>query len=370
MESENYIRTYRIRCGRQGEQGFEIGNADVPWDEALHVSFSVEKSDVESPNTAKVQIWNLSDESLRVLDGQDCVLELSAGYGFSTALVVVGNVTSVTTTPDNADRLTEIEVVDGRAELRDTFITISLNGTCSSERAYERVAESMGMALTFAPDLSFPSMPEGFCFAGKAKDALDKVSGYCGHSWTIQNHTLQVTWPGRAIGAQAFVLAPDSGLLGTPKKVTIGQEAQGEGTQTGWEVDYFLNAAIGVNDVVQLQCKEADGFYRVHKVTIDGDNMEGDWACSAQLLEIRAAPEGSGAGGQAAQGGAFQAGDKVRVIRTFEEGGRTKGYQYGGGTFVCWYPAYDVIQASGDRVVIGIGSTVTAAVAASDLERA
>ena len=27
--------------------------------DALHVSFSVEKCDTESPNTAKIQIWNL-----------------------------------------------------------------------------------------------------------------------------------------------------------------------------------------------------------------------------------------------------------------------------------------------------------------------
>ena len=49
-----------------------------------------------------------------------------------------------------------------------------------------------------------------------------------------------------------------------------------------------MNGAIGVNDVVQLESGAANGYYRVHKVTMDGDNMVGDWICNAQLLEIQA----------------------------------------------------------------------------------
>ena len=53
-------------------------------------------------------------------------------------------------------------------------------------------------------------------------------------------------------------------------------------------MEYFLNGAIGVNDVIQLQSSTANGYYRVYKVTVDGDNLQGDWICTAQLLEIKA----------------------------------------------------------------------------------
>ena len=42
---------------------------------------------------------------------------------------------------------------------------------------------------------------------------------------------------------------------------------------------------------------------------------------------------------------------------------------YGGGTFVVYRDSYDVIQVSGDRVVIGVGNAVTAAVHINDLEK-
>lgn len=53
-------------------------------------------------------------------------------------------------------------------------------------------------------------------------------------------------------------------------------------------------------------------------------------------------------------------GDKVRVL---------KAITYTGKTFKCWYSKYDVIEVSGDRIVIGIGKVVTAAVHRRNLEK-
>jgi muramidase (flagellum-specific) len=38
--------------------------------------------------------------------------------------------------------------------------------------------------------------------------------------------------------------------------------------------------------------------------------------------------------------------------------------------FKCWYSKYDVIEVKNDRIVIGIGNTVTAAVNAANLAAA
>ena len=51
-------------------------------------------------------------------------------------------------------------------------------------------------------------------------------------------------------------------------------------------MEYLLNGAIGVKDIVELRSKTVSGYFLVHKVTIDGDNMNGDWMCTAQLLKI------------------------------------------------------------------------------------
>lgn len=372
MANENWMRTYVMRCGKMGKKGFGIGNIDSLTQDCLHVSFSVEKSNAESPNNAKVQIWNLSPKNLSILESKDCVVELKAGYGNNRSLILVGNVASAITTADGADRLTELEVVDGLVELRDTNISVSMNGKVNCKEVYKKIAAQMGISVKFAGDLSFKVLPNGFSYVGKAKGALKKLANCCGHKWTIQNQVLQITWPGRSVSTRGYLLSADTGLINIPKRITIGS---GEETKTGWEVEYLLNGAIGVNDIVKLKSEKVSGYFLVYKVTLDGDNMEGDWVCTAQLLKIAAQPKldkKAESGGKSSGGGSsgtIKKGDKVKVIRTVKQGNKTKGYQYAGGMFTCYYSVYDVIQVKGDRVVIGIGSTVTAAVKMADLAK-
>ncbi len=288
MEGENFLRTYTLKCGVMGGVGFEIGNTSSPTETPLHISFSVEKSDAEAANTAKIQVWNLSGRNLGILDTGDCVAELKAGYGNRNALILVGNITHVATSMDNADRVTELEVVDGRAALRDTAVSVSFNGMVSCRDVYAYLAGQMGVAARFADGLEYPVLPGGFRFVGQARAALQKMAACCGHAWTMQNQILQVTRPGHPVTAMGYVLNSNTGLIGTPKRIVIGSSKENEKARTGWEVEYLLNGAIGVNDTVQLESRVASGYFRVHQVTMDGDNREGDWICTAQLLEIAA----------------------------------------------------------------------------------
>lgn len=70
------------------------------------------------------------------------------------------------------------------------------------------------------------------------------------------------------------------------------------------------------------------------------------WVDAADVSAVKAEP--------------IQKGDKVRVL---------KANTYTGGTFKVYYDTYDVIQVNGDRVVIGQGKTVTAAVHKDNLQR-
>ena len=49
-----------------------------------------------------------------------------------------------------------------------------------------------------------------------------------------------------------------------------------------------MNGAISVNDLVKLESEEVTGMFRVYKLEIHGDNTEGDWQCTAQLVEVGA----------------------------------------------------------------------------------
>ena len=85
---------------------------------------------------------------------------------------------------------------------------------------------------------------------------------------------------------EVFLLSPDTGLLGIPARVVLTQEDATNKNQLGWDVEYFLNGAINIDDYVKLESETVTGFFRVYSLEISGDNVSGDWICKARLLEV------------------------------------------------------------------------------------
>lgn len=281
MSNRNFNRTYTLRFGQKGSGGRIIGERNE-----LRISFDVEKSDSKTSNTAKLSIWNLSDESIKLLESKDCVVELKAGYDGNNALIFVGNVTELSTSFDDADHETEIEASDSRTALRDANISISYAQPVSSKELYTTIANKMGVSVVFSESFKEITLDK-YVYVGACKNALTQIATRCGNAWTMQNGVMQVTMPNEPVTMKGYILSKDTGLIKAPKKVKLSSDNNKEKNLSGWEVEYFLNGAIGVNDVVVLDTKNVSGYYRVKKVKMSGDNMSGDWICKATLLEIK-----------------------------------------------------------------------------------
>lgn len=294
---EFFKRKCHLSIGQSGTEGFEIGGMEsngIP----LHIKFSMEKADCESPNTAKITVWNLSPEHLAVLEKKDCAIILQAGYGENLSMAFMGTVTYATTTHEGADIMTDIEAADSRVELRDTSMSVSYAAGTATDIVYSNIAEKMGLPLSVSElAMATPTIfGNGFSFIGTAKDVMTRVTKLDGNNWTIQDGVIQITKPGEPISTECYVLGAESGLIGYPKRINIsagGSDGDNNTTtesdtaQLGWEVKYFINLAIGVNSYVYLESKMTTGYYRVQKVAIDGDNYEGDFQCTATLLEVK-----------------------------------------------------------------------------------
>ena len=283
---DNFDRLYRLAAGPAGGTGFEVGDTSKSQPVALHVNFSLQKSDLETQNTGRVTLWNLNPSQLAVLNEKDCVVSLKAGYGSKLALIFAGIVSYVSTTIDSADRKTEIEVIDNLVEIRDTYVSVSYNGTVNWKTIFDDVAAQMGVAVSYSYNAEFVDISNGFSFVGLARDIMTKGCKCCNLTWSLQNGVMQVKKPGDVMSREVYVLSPDTGLLGIPARVVITQdEATGKNT-LGWDVEYFLNGAINIDDYVKLESETITGYFRVYSLEISGDNVSGDWICKARLLEV------------------------------------------------------------------------------------
>lgn len=283
---QNFDRQYRFSAGPAGGTGFEVGATSREQPTALHISFSVQKADTESQNTTKITLWNLSPAQLAILNEKDCIVVLKAGYGNHMPLAFTGAVSFVQTSTDGSDRMTEIEAVDGRIEIRDTYVSVSYAGVINTKKIIEDVAAQMGVTVTFSYNAEFTDLPNGFSFVGQAKNILDKACASSGLSWSFQNGILQVKKVKDTMSREVYILSPETGLINIPKKVTVSAENKDAEDQNGWDVDYLMNAAISVDDYVRVESQFVTGYFRVYSIEIVGDNIEGDWMCTARLLEV------------------------------------------------------------------------------------
>lgn len=280
---KNFDRQYRMTAGKPGSVGFEIGGTS-PY--ALHISFSVQKQELESSNTAKVQVWNLNKQNLATLEAENCFLLLKAGYGNTLPVILSGTVSHTSTRKDGSDMLTEIEVVDGLMEVRDTWVSMSYAGKVNTKKILDDTAAQMGLTVTYSYNATFSDIPNGFSFVGQAKNALSKACAVSGLEWSIQNGVLQIKKPGDVMNREVYVLSPETGLIEIPERVQISSSDDSGKSQMGYDLVYLLNGAIGIGDYVQVQSKYLTGFFRVYSLEIDGDNLSGAWQCKARVLEV------------------------------------------------------------------------------------
>lgn len=309
---KQWKREYRLTAGVRGSEGFRIESAGMA--RPLHVNFDLEKSDTQSSNSGTITISNLSDEHKRILEEKNCYIEFYAGYGDSLGLIFAGSVSTTTEDLSDADRDLKISVVDGFV-INDLCSWLSMSGVVTCAEVLDALVDKMELDSAIITDaakekLESAKYDNGYSYVGKLRAALQNVLRKAGVTYSIQNGVLQVYVHGESVTPKAYSLSADTGLIKIPRKITISETNSNTGSSSsstssssnssssssssttdtgipGYEVDFFLNPAIGVNDLIVLNSKSVTGYFRVHKLTIKGDNYSGDWICTAQLVEVK-----------------------------------------------------------------------------------
>lgn len=291
MNYRQFDRVAKLTVGQPGQGGIEITK--------LRMAFDFEKDLTQEPNKGKIAVYNLSDYSRQVIEQPDTVCIFEAGYSnfIGPVKVFVGNITLVSTNLTKTDVPTDIEFVDGRVNLRDSVFSAGYAPGINGRKICEDVAASMGLTLVIAPDVVFPDYINGFSYVGYSKGALGKIADAAGAVWSIQNGVLQVINAGGTTGMQAVVLSPESGLIGSPERIVKGatradnsdaQAATSDNKQKklGWKIKYLLNASINPGDLVKVESKIVNGFFKLEKVQFKGDTHGSDWTCEAEVFEV------------------------------------------------------------------------------------
>lgn len=264
----------------------------------LHFTFSIRQSDIQTPNSANIRVYNVSKATAgraRELEEGGTVV-IQAGYDGNFGTIFRGSIIQVLVGKENATD-SFIDITAGDGTLGYVFAVVK-KAMAAGSTVRDRINAAMealaahGIRPGFIPkDLPENPLPRGKVMFGMAREILSDAAASCDADWWIHNGEVNIVGGRSYLPGEVAVLNSETGLIGTPV-----QSIDGVAMRT------LLNPSIVPGRVVQLDNKkvtiqqakfvpdmpgslqygfvpklDADGHYRAIVVNHTGDSRGQEW---------------------------------------------------------------------------------------------
>lgn len=246
----------------------------------LRIVFDIKKTNDDNPNTAKIEIYNLSPKSRAVIEKDNSVIVLETGYGDDEyGVLYSGNIARVNHEKRDADYVTIVECGDGEIALREVFVSKSYSaGTNVSSIINDLVSKMVsesGVIQRKLPQFVDDIFQQGFVANGNAKDILKDVLKKVDLSMSIQNNEIQITKRAGYTQNTAVLLSKKTGLIGTAKKMKEGKIS----------IQSLINHHIIPGRRVKLDTINVVGVFNVITAQFKGDTHGDDWFVLGECVD-------------------------------------------------------------------------------------
>lgn len=305
-----FNRVASLVIGEEGGKGRELTD--------LRFSFSIQKGSTKTPNQCSVKVWNAAPETRALIEVIGNVLILKAGHAEDVGATTIfsGNVTRSLTVREGPDWITELEIQDGFLEFRDAKVSLTFGKGATITQVVSAISKKFNLPVRPLPaDVAKKQYPAGFAFVGRVRDAMDKACENGDLEWSIQNREIQVIKKGGVFKQKAYLLTPDTGMVGSPMQetktmtekaaakegITANQPGVRKTTRRdndfevqevlqvfGYKVKTLLQPLIEPGGYVQVKSKGINGeFFRVEELTHTGDTHGNEWHTELTLRYVK-----------------------------------------------------------------------------------
>lgn len=231
------------------------------------VIFNVEQDDSNVSNKAKIQVYNLSEDSRTFLEQENMVVFLNVGYESGVSNLFFGDISEsgITEKRSGPDIITTIECADAQKLLQSANIQIGLGPGASNRQIVNMAASKLNLAVSQAETLPLLNYTQGFSFSGQVKELLNKLTQTHGFKWSIQNGELLILSPKGTDLQDAVVISPETGLIGYPTK-----------NKDNIEFECLINSSIRPGRAAILKSKRikdpSGAKLKINKAHFEGDS--------------------------------------------------------------------------------------------------
>ena len=245
------------------------------------IAFEIYKGyEIQDLNKSQITLYNLSEDSKRVLARKEGTVILNAGYQGYTPMIFSGDYGMekvgdfeappvVCSERKGADIVTTIELADGDYAANGTNVSISLGKGTTIDQIFNVLTGALGIPKGSIPaSLGNFQYVKGFAYIGTTKNLLTQICKKAGMKATISNGHLHVFDPNIGTGETAVLLNESSGLIGVPNQ-----------TANGFRAKSFLNPLLYPGRQVKVESKSLTkpAIFVIQRVKHTGDTYEGDW---------------------------------------------------------------------------------------------
>lgn len=296
--SGQFLRHAKLIVSK-GSQGLDLSN--------LRLTFEVRASDVETPNTMIVRVFNLARETTNTIIQEFDTVTLVAGYeNGNKGNIFQGNIKQFYFgNKTNVDNFLEIRAGDGDLAYNNSVINQTFPAGTTNQQTLSELAKSMDLpvAQTAEGFLTFGGiLPRGRVLFGMARLHMRELAQQNDCRWSIQNGVITLVPNSGYLPGTAVEINSSTGMLGSPEQ-----------TDNGIVVRCLLNPAIRIGQAVKINNRDIvqsrlrsnfgfpsytsqyypatvanDGLYRVIVVDHFGDTrgQGDDWYTELTCLDI------------------------------------------------------------------------------------
>jgi len=249
--AQQWLRKVSLVVGSQagtGTQGLDLSE--------MHFRFEVRRGDIETPNSADITIFNLSDTTAnRIMWPQTGPPEftrvvLQAGYEGNFGKIFDGEIRQVRRGKFNpTDKYLNILAQDADFSYNFAVVSQTLAAGAGAQDQLATIAGAMGLPLGYVGELPNAQLSRGKVYWGMARDYLRQLARTCDATWSVQDGAIQLIPLAAYRPGEAPVLTAKTGLVGLPQQ-----------TQNGITARSLLNPGIKIGGLVKLDNKSIQGF--------------------------------------------------------------------------------------------------------------
>ena len=263
---DQYLRKWTLTLGKSGTQADTLDGHIITTETAgmdFRMTFKVRHADIQTPGTAEITIYNLSNATANQYIKEFSRVSLQAGYIHGHyGQIFSGTVKQFKKGRDNAtDSYLTLYCADGDAAWNYAFLNTTIPAGSGDQEVTDAVKKSFqaqGMAIGQVDQADATGriggigakFLRGVVQYGLTVDRIRSHERTTGRVWSIQNGTVQAIKSSAYAMGDTVVINSGTGMIGVP-----------EVTQDGIHVQCLLNPNLYVKQLVKLDNKSLNQYF-------------------------------------------------------------------------------------------------------------